>query len=52
MQGLVTVRRQAANPRQEAILDFLIERVEVGASHLHEACQRIRSIRSTTWWSA
>jgi type II secretory pathway component PulF len=38
MQGLVTVRRQAANPRQEVILDFLIERVESGRP-LHEACR-------------
>lgn len=38
MQGLVTVRRQAANARQEVILDFLIERVESGRP-LHEACK-------------
>ena len=38
MQGLVTVRRQAANVRQEVILDFLIERVESGRP-LHEACK-------------
>lgn len=38
MQGLVTVRRQAANVRQEVVLDFLIERVESGRP-LHEACK-------------
>ena len=38
MQGLVTVRRQAANVRQEVILDFLIARVESGRP-LHEACK-------------
>ncbi|MDE0888129.1 MAG: type II secretion system F family protein [Phycisphaerales bacterium] len=38
MQGLVIVRRQAANPRQETVLDFLIERVESGRP-LHEACR-------------
>ena len=38
MQGLVIVRRQAANVRQEVILDFLIERVESGRP-LHEACK-------------
>jgi type II secretory pathway component PulF len=38
MQGLQTVRRQAAGKKQAVILDFLIERLESGRP-LHEACQ-------------
>ncbi len=38
MQSLTTVRRQTANQKQAAILDFLIERVEAGRT-LADACR-------------
>ena len=38
MQSLTTVRRQSANQKQAAILDFLIERVEAGRP-MADACK-------------